>query len=97
MEELEQGKLKKLEPYTKLRILEIMIVETKNALTRAKITEILLQKTEMREKLKGRDTKITAQALAIEQIKIRSYISAITDLQEIYSDLLAKEEDTSDT
>lgn len=76
-----------LQPLTKLQTLEIMIVETKNELTKCEIMEKLF----MRASLRGSVNK-NEQMMGMNQQKIRSFKASLVDLEDMHKEQLAESE-----
>jgi len=74
-----------------------MVTETKNTLTRSLITEELMKQQMAREKLSGKPYDLSEKALTMEQVKIRTYINTIKNLEVMHNDELAKIEKAGDT
>lgn len=75
-----------LKPFTKLQTLEIMIVETKNELTKSEIME----KIAFRNSLKTNKQQ-NEQMMGMQQAKIRSFKSALVELEAMHKEELEKE------
>ena len=85
--------MSELKPLTELQTEEIMIVETKNELTKTK----LLLRLATRQFLRATNDKTIEQTKMVLEGKVRMFEKTIADLEDFHKEDLAKAEKEGDT